>query len=86
MLPYYTESFGNPFSVYSYEQENKEVIQDARKRVAGDIGARPDEIIFSGGTEADNTSLNGVAWGGKAKGNHIITLLLSTTIAFAPMA
>jgi cysteine desulfurase len=74
MLPYFTESFGNPSSLYSYGQENKAALDKARETVAGAIGARADEIIFtSGGTEADNTALAGVARANKQKGNHIIT-------------
>ncbi len=74
MLPYFTESFGNPSSLYSYGQENKAVLDEARETVAGAIGARADEIIFTGGgTEADNTALVGVARANKQKGNHIIT-------------
>ena len=74
MLPYFTESFGNPSSLYSYGQENKQALDKARETVAGAIGARADEIIFTGGgTEADNTALSGVARAGKQKGNHIIT-------------
>ncbi len=74
MLPYFTESFGNPSSLYSYGQENKQALDKARDTVAGAIGARADEIIFTGGgTEADNTALSGVARANKQKGNHIIT-------------
>ena len=74
MLPYFTESFGNPSSLYSYGQENKPALDKARDTVAGAIGARADEIIFTGGgTEADNTALSGVARANKQKGNHIIT-------------
>ncbi|RJO62511.1 MAG: cysteine desulfurase NifS [Dehalococcoidia bacterium] len=74
MLPYFTESFGNPSSLYSYGQENKVVLDEAREKIARAIGAHSDEIIFtSGGTEADNTALAGVAWANKEKGHHIIT-------------
>ncbi len=74
MLPYFTESFGNPSSLYSYGQENKQALDKARETVAGAIGARADEIIFTGGgTEADNTTLSGVARANRQKGNHIIT-------------
>jgi cysteine desulfurase len=74
MLPYFTGSFGNPSSLYSYGQENKAALDKARETVAAAIGARADEIIFtSGGTEADNTALAGVARANKQKGNHIIT-------------
>jgi cysteine desulfurase len=74
MLPYFTDSFGNPSSLYSYGQENKGAQDEAREKIAGAIGAHSDEIIFtSGGTEADNTALAGVAWAGKEKSTHIIT-------------
>jgi cysteine desulfurase len=74
MLPYFTEYFGNPSSIYSYGQEAKEAIEDARSKVAGLIGAHPDEIVFTGGgTEADNYALQGTAFANEKKGNHIIT-------------
>ena len=77
MLPYFTESFGNPSSLYSYGQENKAAMDEAREKIAGAIGAHSDELIFtSGGTEADNTALAGVAWANKDKSNHIITTTL----------
>jgi cysteine desulfurase len=74
MLPYFTDSFGNASSLYSYGQENKAALDEVREKIAGAIGAKPDEIIFtSGGSEADNTALTGIAWANKARGNHIIT-------------
>ncbi|MFC2020611.1 cysteine desulfurase NifS [Chloroflexota bacterium] len=74
MLPYFTDAFGNPSSIYSYGQENKTVIEEARTNIASFIGARDEEIVFtSGGTEADNTALKGVAFANESKGNHIIT-------------
>ncbi len=74
MLPYFTEKFGNPSSIYSYGQEAKSAIEQARGSVADLIGARPEEIVFtSGGTEADNYALKGTAFALQAKGNHIIT-------------
>jgi len=74
MLPYFTDSFGNPSSLYSYGQENKAAVDESREKIAGAIGAHSDEIIFtSGGTEADNTALAGVAWANKDRGRHIIT-------------
>jgi cysteine desulfurase len=77
MLPYFTDSFGNPSSLYSYGQDNKAVLDEAREKIAAAIGAHSDEIIFtSGGTEADNTALAGVAWANKGRGNHIITTTL----------
>ena len=74
MLPYFTDVFGNPSSIHSYGQEAKGAIEEARVKVADFIGARDEEIIFtSGGTEADNFALKGVAFANESKGNHIIT-------------
>ncbi|MBI2979967.1 MAG: cysteine desulfurase NifS [Chloroflexi bacterium] len=74
MLPYFTEVFGNPSSIYSYGLEAKEALEQARAKVANLIGARDEEIVFtSGGTEADNSALKGVALANESKGNHIIT-------------
>ena len=77
MLPYFAEAFGNPSSIYSYGQEAKEAVQEARARVAELIGARSEEIVFTGGgTEADNLAVKGVAYANERKGNHIITTSL----------
>ena len=74
MLPYFTDAFGNPSSIYSYGQEARGAVEEARTKVAELIGARNEEIIFtSGGTEADNFALEGVAYANERKGNHIIT-------------
>ncbi|HEY90435.1 MAG TPA: cysteine desulfurase NifS [Dehalococcoidia bacterium] len=74
MLPYFNESFGNPSSIYSYGQEAKGAIEEAREKVAVLIGAREDEIVFtSGGTESDNFAIKGTAFAQKDKRNHIIT-------------
>jgi cysteine desulfurase len=74
MLPYFTEAFGNPSGIYTYGQEAKGAIEEARSKVANLIGARDEEIVFtSGGTEADNFALKGVAFANQNKRNHIIT-------------
>lgn len=74
MVPYFSEAFGNPSSIHSYGQEAKGAIEEARAKLAELIGARSEEIVFtSGGTEADNFALEGVALANEAKGNHIIT-------------
>ena len=74
MLPYFADAFGNPSSIYSYGQEAKGAVEEARTKAAELIGARSEEIIFtSGGTEADNFALKGVAYANEHKGNHIIT-------------
>ena len=74
MQPYFSEKFGNPSSIYSLGQESKAAIEQAREKVASLIGSRPDEIVFtSGGTEANNFAISGVAYANEAKGKHIIT-------------
>ncbi len=74
MRPYFRDKFGNPSSFYSFGQEAKAAIDEAREKVASLISAEADEIIFtSGGTESDNFALKGVVYANKNKGNHIIT-------------
>ena len=74
MLPYFSEKFGNPSSLYDKGLEAKDAVSHAREQVAALIQADPKEIIFTaGGTEADNWVVFGVADKLKAKGNHIIT-------------
>ena len=74
MLPYFSDAFGNPSSIHSYGQEARAVVEEARSRVAKLIGARSEEIVFTGGgTEADNAALKGVAYVRGHKGNHLIT-------------
>ena len=74
MLPYYTEVYGNPSSLYGVGLTAKEGLDEARKRLADLINAEPKEIIFTScGTESDNWVLEGVADTLKNKGNHIIT-------------
>ncbi len=74
MLPYFTDAFGNPSSIHSYGQEAKGAIEEARIKVANLINARDEEIVFtSGGTEADNFALKGVAFANENRGNQIIT-------------
>ena len=74
MLPYFTEHYGNPSSIYSFAAANKEVISKQRETIAGVIGAKENEIYFTaGGTEADNWALTATAEAYGAKGKHIIT-------------
>jgi cysteine desulfurase len=74
MMPFLTDAFGNPSSIYSYGQEAKGAIEEARTKVAELVGARGEEIVFtSGGPEADNFAIKGVAYANEHKGNHIIT-------------
>ncbi|MFI3207924.1 MAG: cysteine desulfurase NifS [Eubacteriales bacterium] len=74
MLPYFTENFGNPSSVYSFAAKNKEVVTKQREIIAEALGAKSNEIYFTaGGTESDNWALKATAEAYKNKGNHIIT-------------
>ncbi|ADZ84540.1 cysteine desulfurase NifS [Cellulosilyticum lentocellum] len=74
MLPYFTESFGNPSSVYQIAQMNKKALDESRETIAKYIGSQTNEIFFtSGGSEADNWAIKGIAEAHKNKGNHIIT-------------
>ncbi|MEC1536875.1 cysteine desulfurase family protein [Bacillus sonorensis] len=74
MLPYLTENFGNPSSIHSFGRESRKWVDDARALIAEEIGAHPNEIVFtSGGTEADNMAIVGSALANKDKGRHIIT-------------
>jgi cysteine desulfurase len=74
MLPYFTDRFGNPSSVYSLARESKQAVETARVKVAEALGAGPEEIYFTaGGSESDNWALKGVAFANRKKGTHIIT-------------
>ncbi|MCI9261975.1 cysteine desulfurase NifS [uncultured Adlercreutzia sp.] len=74
MMPFFTEEFGNPSSIYPLGQEASDAVAEARETLAGVIGAKPREIFFtSGGTESDNWALKGFARANAAKGKHIIT-------------
>lgn len=74
MLPFFTESFHNPSSLYSFSERNRKAIARARRNVAATIGAEEEEIYFTaGGSEADNWALKGIAYALREKGRHIIT-------------
>jgi cysteine desulfurase len=74
MIPYFTEHFGNPSSIYGIARYSKKAIDTARVQTAKALGADPDEIYFtSGGSESDNWAIKGVALANRKRGNHIIT-------------
>lgn len=74
MLPYFTEYYGNPSSVYDFAAKGKEAITTAREQIANVLGAKKEEIYFTaGGSESDNWALKATFEAYKAKGNHIIT-------------
>ena len=74
MLPYFSDIFANPSSIYALAQESRKVVDDSRQKIASLLGARRSEIMFtSGGTESDNAALRGVASALQSTGKHIIT-------------
>ena len=74
VFEYMTEVFGNPGSVHSFGRQARQAVDVAREQVAQLINAQTVEIFFtSGGTEADNIALKGVAYANRNRGNHIIT-------------
>lgn len=74
MLPYFTEEYGNPSSIYSLGQRAGQAVTEAREEIARLIGAKPGEIYFTaGGSESDNWAIKGIAEAYEKKGKHIIT-------------
>ncbi len=74
MLPYLKGEYGNPSSIYRLAQEAREAVESAREEVAGLLGAHSAEIYFtSGGSEANNWAIKGMAFAAQGRGNHIIT-------------
>lgn len=74
MLPYFTDRFGNPSSVYGFAANNKNKLTEARETIAGALGAKPEEIYFTaGGSESDNWALKCTAEAYGVHGGHIIT-------------
>ena len=74
MIPYFTEQYGNPSSIYSLGSASKVAVEKAREQVANALGADKKEIFFTGGgSESDNWAIKGIALKHRDKGNHIIT-------------
>lgn len=74
MMPYFTEYYGNPSSIYEFSTPCKKAIAHARETIAKSIGAKTNEIYFTaGGTEADNWAIKATAEAYQGKGKHIIT-------------
>lgn len=74
MMPYFTENYGNPSTVYGLGQASKEAINNARRIIADAIGAKENEIYFTaGGSESDNWAIKATAEAYQSKGKHIIT-------------
>jgi len=74
MMPYLRDRFGNPSSSHFYGRQAKEGIEEARRRMAGLLNAKADEMVFtSGGTESNNIALCGAAFANRKKGRRIVT-------------
>ena len=74
MLPFFSEAYGNPSSIYTLAQDGRKAVDDSRETVAPALGARMSEVVFtSGGTESDNAAIKGAAFALRNTGNHIIT-------------
>lgn len=74
MVPYLYEGFGNPSSSHPYGVAARRAVDEARAQVAGLLGCRPGEVIFtSGGTESNNLAIKGAALAGRERGDHVIT-------------
>ncbi len=74
MLPYYEIQYGNASSIYTLGRQAKRAVENARKNIAKNIGAKQQEIYFTScGSESDNLAIKGIAYANKNKGNHIIT-------------
>ena len=74
MLPYFSEYYGNPSSIYDFAQKSKEAVTKGRQQIADVLNAKKEEIYFTaGGSEADNWALKATFEAYKSKGNHIIT-------------
>lgn len=74
MLPYFSEFFGNPSSIYTLGRKSQDAVDTAHEMVAQALNCRPTEIVFTGGgSEADNLAIKGIAYAQRRRGNHIIT-------------
>ena len=74
MLPYFSQRFGNPSSIYRLGRESFAALDAAHETVAAILGCRPTEVIFTGGgSEADNLAIKGLAYASHRRGNHIVT-------------
>jgi len=74
MLPYLTEHYGNASSPHAAGRRARQGLDEAREEIASILGAKPREIVFTGGgSEADNLAIKGAAWAASAKGRHIVT-------------
>ena len=75
MVPYFTQSFGNPSSIYRIGQDARAALDRARSQVASVLGCRTSEIVFtSGATESNNLAIKGLIEASRAKSKHVVTV------------
>ena len=87
MLPFLYEHFGNPSSAHPYGAAARNAVEKARRQVADLLGARPDEVVFtSGGSEANNTVILGVARLLRSRGRHVVTSAVEHPAVLEPCA
>jgi cysteine desulfurase len=87
MLPYLTEHFGNPSSLHAAGRRARQGLDDAREGVAEILGAKPREIVFTGGaTENTTLAINGLAWASSARGRHLVTTAVEHRAVLATCA
>ena len=86
MLPYFSEKFGNPSSLYTLAQEARDGMAEARERVAAVLNCRTSEVVFTGnGTESNNTAIKGVTSALRDRGRHVITSAIEHHSVLHPM-
>lgn len=86
MLPYFSERFGNPSSLYGLAQEARDAVAESRERVVSVLNCRTSEVVFTGnGTESNNTALKGVALAMRSQGRHIITSAIEHHAVLHPL-
>jgi cysteine desulfurase len=86
LLPFLRDHFGNPSSDHQYGYRARAAVQLAREQLASVLGARPDEVIFTGGgSEANNLAIKGIATALRARGNHLVTSAIEHPAVLAPL-
>ena len=86
MKPYFTEHFGNPSALYGVGRDGQKAITDARKQIAAQLHALPENVVFNGGgSESDNLAIYGVAKAHAHKGRHIVTIAIEHHAVLRPL-
>lgn len=86
MLPYFTDHYGNPSSIYATGRDARKAVEEARRAVAAALNCTAQEIFFtSGGTESDNWAIKGIAHTNQSKGKHIISTAIEHHAVLHPL-